>query len=266
MKLHILSDTHLELSGFQPPTTDADIVVLAGDIGIGLQGIDWAERSFDVPVVYVFGNHEYYGHDIDRLIDQARKRCEGSNVHFLENSTQVLDGVRFIGCTLWTDFALRGCDEVERNMAYASLNMTDFQQIKLLQPGIPPGARLSPRLTLARHCASRDFLERTLEPSAGSGNWSQTVVVTHHAPSAMSLRGGKSWDILDAAYASHLDSLVGRADLWIHGHTHVVADYQVPEIGRFPQAGRRVVSNPRGYSDQGADAVVGFDPQRVARI
>ncbi len=65
MKLHVLSDLHTEFSGFDPPDTDADIVMLAGDIGIGTGGIDWAvQRYTDVPVVYVPGNQEYYGHDI----------------------------------------------------------------------------------------------------------------------------------------------------------------------------------------------------------
>jgi hypothetical protein len=65
MKLHILSDLHTEFSDFSPPGTDADVVVLAGDIGVGTGGIDWAKRQFsDARVLYVPGNHEYYGHDI----------------------------------------------------------------------------------------------------------------------------------------------------------------------------------------------------------
>ena len=65
MKLHILSDLHTEFVDFDPPETDADAVILAGDIGVGLEGLGWAARHFrDRPIIYVPGNHEFYGHDI----------------------------------------------------------------------------------------------------------------------------------------------------------------------------------------------------------
>lgn len=266
MKLHILSDVHLELGDFKPPRADADAIVLAGDIGLGVEGIEWAERTFSVPVIYVLGNHEFYGNCFNRLIDAARERCLGSHIHLLEEEIVVLDGIRFLGTTLWTDFALLGHGEVERNMGYAELNMTDYQQIVASRAGGHSFLKLSPRLTLARHHANRDFLERFLESRSVSANWQKTVVVTHHAPSARSLKGGKPGDRLDAAYASNLDHLVAKADLWIHGHAHVATDYRVPEIGRFPKAGRRVASNPRGYADFGPDAVMGFDPGLTVEV
>ena len=65
MKLHILNDLHIEFEEFAPPATGADVVVLAGDIGVGMDGLRWAKARFsDTPVIYVPGNHEFYHHDI----------------------------------------------------------------------------------------------------------------------------------------------------------------------------------------------------------
>jgi hypothetical protein len=105
------------------------------------------------------------------------------------------------------------------------------------------------------HQESRAFLERELEKGQAKPA-PKTVVVTHHAPSPKSLREGKPTYWLDAAYASDLDHLVGRADLWVHGHTHVPVNYR---IGRG-----RVVSNPRGYMD--FDEVQEFNPTLVIEV
>jgi predicted phosphohydrolase len=110
MKLRILSDLHIEFADFTPPPTDADVTVLAGDIGVGMAALDWTHLNFpEMPVVYVLGNHEYYRHDL-ALLGQMKKAAL-SNVHILENDCVVLEGVRFLGATLWTDFALHGLAE-----------------------------------------------------------------------------------------------------------------------------------------------------------
>lgn len=62
MKLHILNDLHLEFSTFDPPQTDADVVVLAGDIDKSDKGVYWAREAFpNKQILYVPGNHEFYG-------------------------------------------------------------------------------------------------------------------------------------------------------------------------------------------------------------
>ncbi len=105
MRLLLLSDLHREFGDIDIPENSADVIVLAGDIDIGTRGVGWAKRVFDKPVVYVGGNHENYGHSVPAFGQKLRDAAEGSNVRFLENDSVIINGVRFLGCTLWTDFA-----------------------------------------------------------------------------------------------------------------------------------------------------------------
>lgn len=183
MKLHLLSDVHLEF-GKWPRAIDinaihSDVTILAGDIGIGLEGLEWA-LSIDRPVVYVFGSHEFYGQRpmLDRW-RKAREKVEHSHVQILENESILLDDparpgekIRFLGCTLWTDFAILGTGEQERSMQSAQGLMADYSSIyvsrcgkSLAQYGMSGqhgGDRLTPRKVLSLHHESRDFLEREL--------------------------------------------------------------------------------------------------------
>ena len=97
MKLHILSDVHVEFGPYDAPETDADVVVLAGDINVGRNGFDWAREQFpNKPVLYVLGNHEYYGEALPKFTDKLRELAEGTNVHILEQDSLTLDGVTFL--------------------------------------------------------------------------------------------------------------------------------------------------------------------------
>ena len=101
MKLHLLSDLHVEFAPFTPPATDADVVVLAGDIHEGTAGLTWARAAFPhQQIVYVAGNHEYYRHTWRFLPEQMRAAARALGIHFLEDEVAVLGGVRFLGATL----------------------------------------------------------------------------------------------------------------------------------------------------------------------
>jgi Icc-related predicted phosphoesterase len=206
------------------------LVVLAGDIGVGKQGVAWAMSVFDVPVLYVPGNHEYYGRSLDALDDTLRDYCADSHVRVLQNNRCVIGGVRFVGATLWTDFTLFG--ETSMSQSLAKDGMNDYRLI-----GHTVGRRALPSDTLALHQASRIYLEKALaEPFSGT-----TVVITHHAPSIRSVAPRYRQDPLTPCYASPLDSLVASsgAVLWIHGHVHDLVDYTLGNT--------RVVANPKGY-------------------
>lgn len=276
MKLHILSDLHFEFGkwpkGIDVNVVDADVTVLAGDIGIGLAGIQWA-LTIDRPVIYVMGNHEFYGQrPMTELWRKAREKVSGTHVHLLENESVLVDGVRFLGATLWTDFCVLGPELQEQCMEDAASAMTDYSAIYVSRRGHAltdagmvvgrQGDRLTPHRTLVWHHESRDFLERELSRATTewelTDSWRKTVVVTHHAPSARSLLNQKASASGTAAYASHLDALVAKADLWVHGHIHRFVDYDI-EPGRG-----RVVSNPRGYA--GHELVREFDPGFVVEV
>ena len=247
MKIHILSDLHCEFEPFDPPATDADVVVLAGDTCTGTRGVEMARDWFpDRPVVYVAGNHEYYRESTPRLQRRLAHAAHGSAVRCLENGELRLDGVRFLACTLWTDFELFG--ERHASMAAAQAIMNDFRLIRV----DPAYSRFSPADARTSHLSSLKWLVEQLDtPFDGA-----TVVVTHHAPSIRSVNPRFHDHPATPAYASDLEWLLdGRAALWIHGHTHVSLDYEV--------GGTRVVSNQRGYPE---DPVEGFDPGLVVQV
>lgn len=130
MKIHLLSDLHTEFAPFDPPRTDADVVVLAGDTSRGTEGIALARAWFPgLPVLYVAGNHEYYGESFPRLNHKLRAAADEAGVLFMENREVVLGGVRFLGCTLWTDFELFGGRQ--ESMAAAQAVMNDFRLIRV---------------------------------------------------------------------------------------------------------------------------------------
>ncbi|MDA3877015.1 MAG: metallophosphoesterase family protein [Halothiobacillus sp.] len=258
MKIHVLSDLHIEIArwprNIDLKAVDADVTVLAGDIGSGLQGLEFA-LSIDRPVVYVMGNHEFYGkRGMDRLWEKLRERAAGTNVQILENESFTISGVRFLGCTLWSDFALHGQSAQVQSMLTCSLRMSDYRYIRKTRYSTN-GQFLLPDDTLTFHLESRTFLERELaEPFDG-----KTVAVSHHAPSRQSVKtvdrfSGERASALNvelySAFASHLEGLVDQSDLWIHGHTHLALDYRI--------GNGRVVSNPRGYG--GIAEVQEFDP------
>ena len=250
VRILVLSDLHLEFGDVDVAGGAADVVVLAGDIHVGVKGLQWAQRTFpDVPVVYVLGNHEYYGEVFHRLALELASLARGTNVHVLERAGVVIDGVHFLGCTLWTDFALFGAPERGRTLAADS--MTDYQVIKAM----PEERPLRPEDTLAAHVRSKKWLARELHRSRGP-----TVVVSHHAPSLRSLPPPDREVELACAYASPLDEFVAEsgARLWVHGHIHDSRDYVI--------GATRVVANPRGYPPQYPRSNPRFDPGWIVEI
>lgn len=230
MKIHILNDLHIEFADFQIPETDADVIVLAGDIGVGLGGLDWLQtQKVHKPIIYVPGNHEYYEHDINLLSEMRDRAAE--NVYILNENVVKIDNVRFLGCTLWTDFEFLGETDKYFAIQHARKNMADFSVIK------NNGKVFTPEDSIAFHNQSRDWLKAML----GEYFDGKTVVVTHHAPSSGSVHSRYTNNLLNPAFASNLEYLMdgSRVSLWLHGHMHDAFDYEV--------YGTRVVCNPRGY-------------------
>ena len=252
--IQFASDLHLEFERrpedrlqlpIAPGTT---VLVLAGDIHNDPAGLDAFVRPLAkrVPVILVAGNHEYFTHELNSLREQLSDWATSiPDVHFLENQTVEIDGLTFLGATLWSNF-----DDARPALLKKSTSMmTDYA---VIADRTDPRGRLRPERILREHQQSIAFLERELR----AGDRTRTVVVTHHAPSLRSTRQkGEDWDCL---YGSSLDALIedcGPA-LWIHGHVHDSFEYNV---------GRTTVAcNPRGYLGYGENPR--FDASRCFKL
>ncbi|MGZ8944193.1 MAG: metallophosphoesterase [Methylococcaceae bacterium] len=271
MKIHVLSDLHIEFEPFTPSlaANEADVVVLAGDIGIKTRGIEWARRAFSCPVIYVAGNHEFYGGHLDGTLEKMRAAaCD--QVRVLDNDEWIFNGLRFLGTTAWTDYTATGNSMLAKYEAQNGLN--DFRKIRT------GGYRkIRPDDLAQLNYQSFTWLrDRIAEPFDGT-----TVVVTHHAPSMVSLGHARIEDAdyverwrkimgnsdkigstcmkdvshLDASYANSWESLMGGSvALWVHGHTHQAVDYEIN--------GTLIICNPRGYPGD----EIGFNPDLLVEI
>lgn len=264
MKIDLGSDLHLEFGPCNATNENqSEVLILSGDVMVAQdlhdhpasekllqaqimgtlgarqqQVMEWRE-FFDrcskayKHVIYVAGNHEFYHGKWVCGIDILRRECAAfDNVHFLERDTVAIDGVLFVGGTLWTNmnnqdpFTLHAVQDM----------MNDFRIIRNDDRGF---RRLSPMDTVERHLATVGYIHQVLRENPDT----PTVVVGHHAPSPLSTHPRYAHDrIMNGAYNSDLSRIMldnPQIRLWTHGHTHEDFDY---EIGST-----RVVCNPRGY-------------------
>ncbi|RDH85961.1 MAG: metallophosphoesterase [endosymbiont of Galathealinum brachiosum] len=265
MKIHILSDLHNEFlrSGkFDPlhkwsgrlPETDTDIIVLAGDIDTGVHGVEWAiseAERLSKKIIYVSGNHEYYGHEFNHLKDKIQKLCEGTQVSCLDYGECIVDDVRFLGATLWTDYKAFTAIPKERVMLSIENVLADHRKIRFNSDG--RYLKFKPHHALTQHNIELNWLKQKLsEPFKG-----KTVIVTHHGPHPVCQHPAFPVDELTAAFHSDLSSLIEMFDinLWIYGHTHANLDRVISDT--------RILSNQAGYPGEN---VVGFDVSLVVDV
>lgn len=249
MRLRIFSDLHIEFGDATPSTFESDgedLVVLAGDIDLGVDGIRWAQTAFvGRPVIYVLGNHEFYGCDFEELVDDARYAAKGTNVTVLEREYVDIAGWRIMGSTLWTDFRALGPELEMPSMGDAGRRIADYRQITLND------LRLRVSYTRDRCRASHRWLAREIQASS-----LPTIVVTHHAPTLATESPQHSGELLNASYHNAFDELIrSPVRLWIHGHTHYNVDTHVNGI--------RVLTHQKGYP---REQLPGFDWDRIFDI
>lgn len=253
MKLLLLSDLHIEYNAFEIPNGDYDVIVLAGDVHLGTTGIDWIKFNSPVkPVIYVLGNHEYYGRIYPDLIYEIRDKVKtidktsNIKIHFLENRSVEIDGVVFHGATLWTDFNLfentRLAPFYDKDTCgnYAKSKLDDFGKIDYRSDETAESEDIRHNHMISIHECSMEWLKGSLLKNKGKKN----VVVTHHAPSRNSLSSGYAVDKSSTCFASDLEDFIlkYKPDFWLHGHVHHSCDY--------PIGNTKVVCHSRGYKGE----------------
>jgi predicted phosphodiesterase len=259
MRILLLSDLHHELwrelaPVIDPSLSQPDVVILAGDINTGDRAVAWAAATFaPVPVIYVHGNHEAYGSNLETMQRKIQVACEShANVHFLNCGEFIYRNVRFLGATLWTDFRLFGDETRMVAMHESEMAMNDYRLIRLESQSY---RCLRPSDTEALHIQQRMWLQARMDVTFDG----KTVVVTHMAPTQQSVAPQFAHDLISATYASRLDGLVEKADLWVHGHMHDTFDYKVGKC--------RVACNPCGYRcSDGSIENKRFDPNFIIEI
>jgi predicted phosphodiesterase len=276
MRIQLFSDLHLERDpSFQPilhPGTD--VIVLAGDIGsyqarsrlqdddFGLVRFAPAASSCPARVLYVPGNHEFDGIEYDEAYARLRGVCEQLGIDWLDGETIVVDGVRFIGSTLWADFdAVAGQEQdltkqlQARNKAFRAANyyLSKNTTLRDGEPVLAEGQR-------AMSLACQDWLRGALAaPFDGP-----TVAVTHYAPSLRSADPRYGVSPGTAGFCNSMDALIPYADVWMHGHLHCVNDYVVEGAIDGRKRSCRVVANPLGYASKGEQAA--FRPDLIIEV
>lgn len=259
MRVQIFSDLHLEYRGnpLPPVSPDADVVVLAGDLApVRTNRIGEVMRAWNFPdLLYVPGNHEWYGSEIDSARLKLKGECWDHGVELLDPRVVDRDEVRFVGATLWTDFRL---DPTPGAEARAHHEVGDFM------PDFNGAIRhfdaekglLTTGESARRHAAHRAFIERELARAEAEGV-ETVVVITHHAPSPVCVRPWYRDSKVNAGFASNLDEVIERyrPRLWIHGHMHDRVDERIGQT--------RIIANPHGFSlTEGAD----FDPNLIVTL
>ena len=271
MNIQLLSDLHLESNpGFMPtPAPGADVLVLAGDIGSYQTGSALAAsgdgdfglarfsplHGWPTPVLFVPGNHEYDAQDFDAAHLRLRQTCDRLGIVWLERETMVLQGVRFVGTTLWSDFDALADHEGSTDLA---------RRLKLRDKAFRAANFYLRKTGGTRH--GEPFLAEPLrEQALACQEWlaaalqqpfdGPTVAVTHFAPSLKSADPRYGLVPGTAGFCNALDHLLPHAQLWLHGHLHAPSDYLVEGAHGDGSAWKcRVVANPLGYARKGEQA------------
>lgn len=250
MKIQYVSDLHKEAGNgvFTADNVTGDVLVIAGDLHISPRkiGIILSNLPSHIPKLMVLGNHEYWGCDGmgKRAVEIRSAVATGCRRGYvLENDTVVLNGVRFIGCTLWTDI------DNGKEIFAAKHGMGDYHAIRENGEDIRPGH------TIRMHEESRRFLEKELSEKFNG----PTAVITHHAPSWASIAPEYIGNPLNACFAANCDDIVLKYQpkVWIHGHMHSTLRYQMGTT--------LVVCNPYGYQ-LGGMVNSEFDPHAEVEV
>jgi len=275
MKVNVISDLHLEFDDLELP--GGDVLILSGDVceakNLKADKYDPNGIMFDFEranrrpdryirffkeecakyrhVIYVMGNHEHYGFRFDKTYSQLLLNLP-DNVRLLEKESTEIDGVLFIGATLWTD-----CNKGDPiTMMQLRSSMNDYRVVQNYYKDKGQYFKLIPEFTYKEHRQTLEYFRGELIRNSHR----PVVVVTHHSPSKQSIKPKYQDDYhMNGGYSSDLEQFIldyPQIKVWTHGHTHDSFDYMIGQC--------RVICNPRsyvGYEEraQEFDPTVSFD-------
>jgi Icc-related predicted phosphoesterase len=275
MKVNVISDLHLEFDDLELP--GGDVLILSGDVceakNLKADKYDPNGIMFDFEranrrpdryirffkeecakyrhVIYVMGNHEHYGFRYDKTYSQLLLNLP-DNVRLLEKESTEIDGILFVGATLWTD-----CNKGDPiTMMQLRSSMNDYRVVQNYYKDKGQYFKLIPEFTYSEHRQTLKYFESVLQQNPDR----PVVVVTHHSPSKQSIKPKYQTDYhMNGGYSSDLEKFIldhPQIKVWTHGHTHDTFDYMIGQC--------RIICNPRGYVGyeeraQEFDPTVGFD-------
>ena len=251
MKVHLVSDLHLEFADISLP--GGDVLLVAGDVceAKNLRQERYQDFWFNNAhkyreILYVLGNHEHYGMQVQKTWHMIAEYMPG-NVKLLEDETHTVDDVLFIGSTLWTNMNNRD----PLTMWHCGQMMSDYKYIRMYNKIVNAYHRLTPEFTAELHDRSREYIKIVCEQNPDK----KIVVLTHMAPSFQSVAPHYQNDkLMNGAFYTPMDEFIinhPQIKVWCHGHMHNRSDYTIGST--------RVLCNPRGYF--GYEAIVEqFDP------
>jgi predicted phosphodiesterase len=205
-------------------------------------------------VFMVMGNHEHYGFQFQKTFEHINSQLP-SNIHLLEKASFELDGVLFLGATLWTD--MNNHDSL--TLYHMKGMMNDYRQITMFNEAKSAYHKLTPEFTVEEHIRTKEYFKLVLEENRRTKNL-PVVVITHHSPSKQSTHPRYAHDVtMNGAYSSDLTEFIldnPEIKYWTHGHTHEPFRYKVGET--------EIICNPRGYKyyehrAEDFDPTEGFD-------
>lgn len=261
MKIAYASDVHREfhpdIPNWLPPLpSECDVMILAGDIADSRYAIDTVMRIADAlpasTILFIAGNHEFYGVSIDNQIMQFRQAfADEPRIHYLENDSITIGDVRFLGCTLWSDFNVLGKDYVRPSMKEAERYIADFQMIRD-KAGSSPFLPIS---AVQRFRESRDWMIKSLKEPTDH----KTVVITHFPPCAETRHQAIPTDILTPYFQANCRGIIEKfqPDVWIYGHNHYSLDITIGKT--------LVTSNQLGYPEE-ASSIPPFNPEKCIEL
>lgn len=232
-RIQLISDLHIE--GEHNTIIDEslfDYLVIAGDISANIADISYFFSNIapkQKPIVYIIGNKEHEGKKIDDVPSKIKDLLKPHhNVHVLHNQSVVIDDIKFVGSTLWTNFEGDKTTTKEENKKWAKRNVSDFSNIFR-----SPENNHRKYRTISTDEIEKEFIKaiRFLEKEINSAFIGKKVIVTHFPPSLKSLPVKSEYNL--SYWASNIEHIINNVDLWLHASTHCTKEYIINQTTMY---------------------------------